>query len=274
MSRAVTWWRHQVETFPRYWSFVWGIHWSPVNSPHKGQWRGALMFSLICAWTNGWVNNRGAVDLRRHRADYDVAVKHILEFTSSFELLSISFCCVFVRWICIFLFLWRKYSFHHWSVIPLNNFQRIYAISGRQLKRIESVKRSPVFASYSETLSGLRSIRAYHQQDRFIENADWLLDNSVKSYFLVTTSNRYGLWIVKPDFHDNVIKWKHFPRYWPFVRGIRRSPVNSPHKGQWPRALLFSLICTWKKRLSKQSTRRCFETLSRSLWRHCNVMMR
>ena len=32
---------------------------------------------------------------------------------------------------------------------------------------------------------------------------------------------------------DDVIKWKHFPRYWPFVRGIHRSPVESPHKGQW-----------------------------------------
>ena len=46
-------WKH----FPRYWPFVWGIHQSPVNSPHKGQWRGALMFSLICAWINVWVNN-------------------------------------------------------------------------------------------------------------------------------------------------------------------------------------------------------------------------
>ena len=32
--------------------------------------------------------------------------------------------------------------------------------------------------------------------------------------------------------HDDVLKWEHFPRYWPFVRGIRRSSVNSPHKGQ------------------------------------------
>ena len=60
--------------FPHYWPFVWGIHRSPVNSPHKGQWRGALMFSLICAWTNSWVNNRDAGDLRRHRAHYDVTV--------------------------------------------------------------------------------------------------------------------------------------------------------------------------------------------------------
>ena len=46
----------------------------PVNSPHKGQWRGALMFSLICVWINGWVNNREAGDLRRHRCHYDVNV--------------------------------------------------------------------------------------------------------------------------------------------------------------------------------------------------------
>ena len=45
--------------------------------------------------------------------------------------------------------------------------------------------------------------------------------------------------------HDDVIKWKHFPRYWPFVRGIHRSPVNSPHKGQWRTALIFTLICVW-----------------------------
>ena len=44
-------------------------------------------------------------------------------------------------------------------------------------------------------------------------------------------------------FHDDVIKWKHFPRYWPFMRAIHRSPVNSPHKGQRRGALMFPLIC-------------------------------
>ena len=63
-------WKH----FPRYWSFVRGVHRSPVNSPHKGEWRGALMFSLICAWINGWVNTREAGDLRRYRAHYYVIV--------------------------------------------------------------------------------------------------------------------------------------------------------------------------------------------------------
>ena len=47
---------------------------SPVNSPHKGQWRGALMFSLICTWKNGWVNNGEAGDLRRHRRHNDITV--------------------------------------------------------------------------------------------------------------------------------------------------------------------------------------------------------
>ena len=63
-------WKH----FPRYCPFVLGIHRSPVNSPHKGQRRGALIFSLIWASINGWVNNREAGDLRRNRPHYDVTV--------------------------------------------------------------------------------------------------------------------------------------------------------------------------------------------------------
>ena len=55
-----------------------GIHRSPVNSPHKGQWRGALMLSLICAWINGWVNKREAGDLKRHRAHCDATVMYCL----------------------------------------------------------------------------------------------------------------------------------------------------------------------------------------------------
>ena len=71
-------WKH----FPRHWPFVWRIHRPPVNSPHKVQWRGALMFSLICAWTNGWVKNRNAGDLRRNRAHYDVIVMIQVFFVS------------------------------------------------------------------------------------------------------------------------------------------------------------------------------------------------
>ena len=74
MTRIYPWWRHQWKHFPRYWPFVGGIHRSPGNSPHKGQWRGALMFSLICARMNGWVNNCEAGHLRRHRVHFDVTV--------------------------------------------------------------------------------------------------------------------------------------------------------------------------------------------------------
>ena len=51
-----------------------GIHRSPVNSPHKGQWRRALTFSLTCAWINSWVNNRESGDLRYNPVHYDVTV--------------------------------------------------------------------------------------------------------------------------------------------------------------------------------------------------------
>ena len=58
--------------FPRYRPLVWGIHQSTVNSPHKGQWHGALLFSLICVRRNGWVNNGDAGGLRRYFAHYGV----------------------------------------------------------------------------------------------------------------------------------------------------------------------------------------------------------
>ena len=67
-------WKH----FQRYWPFVRGILRWQVNSPHKGQWHEALVFSLICAWTNGWANHRNADDLRRHRDYYDVTVMWIM----------------------------------------------------------------------------------------------------------------------------------------------------------------------------------------------------
>ena len=76
-----SWWRHQMETCFTSLAFVRGIHrWlrgihrSPANSPHTDRWRGAFMFFFICAWTNGWVNNQDAGDLRLHRAHYDVTV--------------------------------------------------------------------------------------------------------------------------------------------------------------------------------------------------------
>ena len=73
-SSSQTWWRHQMETFSALLAHCAGNSSVPVNSPHKSQWRGALMFSLICVWINDWVNNRETGDLRRHRGHYDVNV--------------------------------------------------------------------------------------------------------------------------------------------------------------------------------------------------------
>ena len=73
--------------------------------------------------------------------------------------------------------------------------------------------------------------------------------------------------------HDDVIKWKHFSRYWTFVQAIHRSPVNSPHKGQWRGALMFSLITAWINAWVKQSWSWWFGAPSRSLWRHCNAYL-
>ena len=67
--------------FPRYCHFGRVIHQSPVDSPCKDQWWGALMFSSICAWTNVSASNQEAGDLRRHGAHYDVTVICIDAYT-------------------------------------------------------------------------------------------------------------------------------------------------------------------------------------------------
>ena len=80
-----------------------------------------------------------------------------------------------------------------------------------------------------------------------------------------------SLWYMyhQRHFHFDAIKWKHFPRYWSFVRAIHRSPVSSSHSGQWHGALMLSLTCAW---LHSCRWGWWFKTLSRSFWRHCNVL--
>ena len=74
------WWCHQMETFSGLLALCAGNSPVPMNSPHEGQWRGAFMFSLICVWINGWVNNREAGDSRRLRGHYDVNVMCVSVF--------------------------------------------------------------------------------------------------------------------------------------------------------------------------------------------------
>ena len=112
------WWHHQMETFSALLAICAGNSPVPVNSPHKGQWRGALMFTLICARINGWVNNREAGDLRRYRAHYDVIVMtfssrhfpmHFLEWKClNFECNLIKACPIGNKTALIQIMAWRR----------------------------------------------------------------------------------------------------------------------------------------------------------------------
>ena len=64
----MSWLRHHMQTFSALLAICAG------NSPVNGEFPATLMFSLICAWINGWINNGEAGDLRRHLAHYDVTV--------------------------------------------------------------------------------------------------------------------------------------------------------------------------------------------------------
>ena len=78
----------------------------------------------------------------------------------------------------------------------------------------------------------------------------WILPRNYTNYIRLTASfNATGPFQMELFVeHYDVIKWKHFPCYWPFVRGIHRSPVNSPHKGQWRGALMFPWSVPWIKK--------------------------
>ena len=196
-------WKH----FPRYWPFVRGIHWSPVNSPHK-----ALMFSLICAWINGWVNSGEAGDLRRHCTHYDVTA-----------ILGIDQFCPYTLWLPQWP--WDNHMFFTYSTPAFSKL----------LSYVDNYTFRGNFTCNNH-IDGLEqdcSISIANAQ-KMILSAWW---NSIETDELQSQRTLVA--------HDDVTKWKHFPRYWPFVRGIHRSPVNSPHSGQWRGALVVSLICAW-----------------------------
>ena len=103
-------WKH----FLRNWPFVRGIHRGPVNSPHKGQWRGALIVSLICVWINDWVNNREAGDLRRYCAHYYVI---IMQLEGVVEGVSVN-CLLYISELTVGDMVWVKYrAMPHWPAL-------------------------------------------------------------------------------------------------------------------------------------------------------------
>ena len=75
--------------------------------------------------------------------------------------------------------------------IPTFIKQRFYVATSRQLKRIDSVKRSPIYAHFSETISGVSTIRAYNREDAFVDKADVLVDGNNMAYYPTIVSNRF-----------------------------------------------------------------------------------
>ena len=94
---SVSWWRHQMGKYFASLGLGEGNHRSPVDSPDKSQWRGALIFSVICAWTNGWASNRDTGDLRRNRVHYDANLTLNCNANTSVE----SIWMVYNNWVCI-----------------------------------------------------------------------------------------------------------------------------------------------------------------------------
>lgn len=74
--------------------------------------------------------------------------------------------------------------------IVFKNFQRFYVATSRQLKRLESVSRSPIYSHFGETITGVTTIRAYQQQKRFITESEDKVDENNVCYFPSVIANR------------------------------------------------------------------------------------
>ncbi|KAJ4304167.1 ATP-binding cassette glutathione S-conjugate transporter ycf1 [Collariella sp. IMI 366227] len=80
-------------------------------------------------------------------------------------------------------------------IIPLGAMyiwiQRYYLRTSRELKRLDSVSRSPIYAHFQESLGGISTIRAYRQQDRFELENEWRVDANLRAYFPSISANRW-----------------------------------------------------------------------------------
>ena len=178
-----------------------------MNSPHKGQWREALMFSLICVWINDWVNNRGAGDLRRYRAHYDVIVMKG------------------IRWSYVvyphkpeyraFLLVWTLFLTNRWVAGDLRHHN---PHETSLAWNITLYIRQANGSAENDTTMTLHKI--YNQTSNIIYINE---DENMK-----TCNTKHG----------NLMAWKRFPYYRPYVKGMPRSYLVYPHKDQEYGAIL------------------------------------
>uniref|UniRef100_A0A8C7YTQ9 Uncharacterized protein n=1 Tax=Oryzias sinensis TaxID=183150 RepID=A0A8C7YTQ9_9TELE len=97
-------------------------------------------------------------------------------------------------------------NFMQISLIDLSVFvviQRFYVATSRQLRRLDSVSRSPIYSHFGETVSGLSVIRAYRHQDRFLKHNEVTIDENLKSVYPWIVSNR---WLaIRLEFLGNLV---------------------------------------------------------------------
>ena len=132
-----------------------GIHRSAVDSPHKGQWRGASKFSLICAWTNGWANNTNAGDFRRYRAHYDVTM---MIFSSFIFIYSTAAFCLFtaleVLFIMCDIFSWCHINLYYFAICQNINS----SAPGKCVSNFESIIFEMIIQNNSRGIRGRNSL--------------------------------------------------------------------------------------------------------------------
>ena len=140
---------------------------SSVNSPHKGQWRGALMFSLICAWINDWVNSRGASELRRHRAHNNVIImatacnymiwrltRKLFRIIGSFQEPIIGVFVIVVNFWTNSRYLWHV---RHCNVDGMNSGFCVHNVTG-QVSRLPYISDTPNLHSHRSPFYGTPAI--------------------------------------------------------------------------------------------------------------------
>ena len=80
-------------------------------------------------------------------------------------------------------------------IVPLGAvylyIQRYYLRTSRELKRLDSVSKSPIYAHFQETLGGITTVRAYRQQKRFALENEWRIDANLRAYFPSINANRW-----------------------------------------------------------------------------------
>ena len=140
--------------------------------------------------------------------------------------------------------------FHTWWRHQMETFSALLAIcAGNLLVPGEFPTQRPVTRSF-DVYFDLRPDKRLNKQSlgwwfetlshslwrhRNVVCSSWSPDTNVNMVFGEEIENKNE----EGSRYDDVIEWKHFPCYCPFVQGIHRSPMHSPHKGQWCGALMF-----------------------------------